>query len=197
MPGSVNWDGLGKEISTGDIGNAVGREELGELGWSACPCPVADSFQEEGGAGLWSSSVLGLPPSVGADLAFVSLLLPPSACRTLLGWPRAEPSQLVPLGLHSSFVTSNTIPRAPSQGHPCQPCVPAVPPWEGTAAFSGHPCQPGHCPRAWGCVPSLPAPPAAAKGLGTGSAVCSWESGGISSPLSLSCVHKPSAWPRH
>lgn len=114
----------------------------------------------------------GMPPSVGADLPFVSLLLAPSGCRSLLGWPRHEPCQLVPLGLPSSFVTSNTAPGTQPESplSPCQPWVPALPPshWEGTAASLGTPgtaaaASLGPVPVS---VPSLAAPPAAAEGLG-------------------------------
>lgn len=114
----------------------------------------------------------GMPPSVGADLPFVSLLLAPSGCRSLLGCPRHEPCQLVPLGLPSSFVTSNTAPgtQPGSPLSPCQPWVPALPPspWEGTAASLGTPgtaaaASLGTVPVS---VPSLAAPPAAAEGLG-------------------------------
>ncbi|XP_048166184.1 uncharacterized protein LOC125328943 [Corvus hawaiiensis] len=138
----------------------------------------------------------GMPPSVGADLGqcFVSLLLAPSGWRSLMRLPRAEPPQPVPLGLHGSFVTSNALPGHPARGSPlckgpvspgCQHSHPALgkghllPP--GMPAISCS-CQPGDCPRAWGLVPSLPAP-SSCRQRGWGQAVlsvpaASWEGGG-------------------
>lgn len=102
-----------------------------------------------------------------------------------MGQPRAEFPQLVPLGLHSSFVTSNAVPGHPARASPlCK--GPASPGCQHShpALGKGHllpPCHQLQLP-AWGLSPRLgpcPFPPCPAKAPGAGSAVsASWEGGG-------------------
>lgn len=133
------------------------------------------------------------------------------------GCPSTEPSQLVPLGLHSAFVTSNAGPGHPARGSPlckgpaspgCQHSHPA--PGKGHLLPLGIPAR--AAAASLGTVPSLgPCPalraPSSCRQRGWAvlsvpsgkgeAAVCSWEFGELSSPLPRSCLYKPSAWPGH